>query len=245
MFNIIARTLILYVALIIMMRVMGKRQIGELQPYELVLTLMIANLATSPMENTAVPLLYGIVPILTLVFAQILLTFLSLKSEKFRRTLVGNPLVVIAKGRIVEEELHRLRYNLNDLIELLRSKDVLDIGDVEYALVEPSGSLSVILKSHLRPVNAEDMVIAPPYEGLSRTLILDGHINHSNLALAGKDTTWLNKQVQQYGAQHVNQVLLAQLDSHGDFYMQAKKPHKWRRNPQDDYPINARKGSNG
>jgi len=165
-----ARTIILFLLVMIVIRVMGKRQIGELQPFELVLAIMIAELATVPMEDKEIPLINGIIPILTLLLLQVAITFISLKSDKLRGVISGTPSVLIENGKIIESELRKLRYNLTDLLEQLRLKNFPNIADVEYAILETSGELSIIPKSQKRPVTPEDLNIPTSYEGLTLPL---------------------------------------------------------------------------
>lgn len=185
MLLVIIRTLILYSATVFLIRVMGKRQIGELQPYELVVIIMVSELASIPMQKTGIPLASGLIPIFILVAAQVFLSLLSLYSERTRGIICGKPSILIANSRIVEEELKRLHYNLNDLLEQLRLKDVPDISDVEYAILETSGQLSVILKSEKRPVMPQDLDVSPAYEDLTTTLIIDGRVIKENLTRLG------------------------------------------------------------
>lgn len=218
----VIRTLILFVAVLILLRVMGKRQIGEIQPYELVVIIMISELAAIPMENTGIPLLNGLIPIFVLVAAQVTLSYISLKSSKARGVICGRPSIVIEDAVINEDELRRLRYNINDLLEQLRTKDVFDISDVEFAILETSGQLSVILKSQRRPVQPEDLDIEPPFEGLPLTLIIDGRLIEENLVKANKTVGWLLDRLTQSGVKRIQDVLLASLDSRGELYYQLK-----------------------
>ena len=218
----VIRTLILFVAVLILLRVMGKRQIGEIQPYELVVIIMISELAAIPMENTGIPLLNGLIPIFVLVAAQVTLSYISLKSSKARGVICGRPSIVIEDAVINEDELRRLRYNINDLLEQLRTKDVFDISDVEFAILETSGQISVILKSQRRPVQPEDLDIEPPFEGLPLTLIIDGRLIEENLVKANKTVGWLLDRLTQSGVKRIQDVLLASLDSHGELYYQLK-----------------------
>lgn len=222
MLLVIIRTLILYIATVLLLRVMGKRQIGQLQPYELVVIIMISELAAIPMQNTGIPLLSGLIPIFILVAAQVSLSYISLKSEKARGTICGKPSIVIEKSRIVEEELRRLRYNLNDLLEQLRLKDVPDISDVEFAILETSGQLSVILKSEKRPVEPRDLNIAPQYEALPTTLIIDGHVIKENLTRVNRNIDWLQKELSKSGVKNIADVFFASLDAHEQLYYQLK-----------------------
>ncbi|MEN6326583.1 MAG: DUF421 domain-containing protein [Syntrophomonas sp.] len=222
MILVIIRTLILYTTTVILLRIMGKRQIGQLQPYELVVIIMISELAAVPMQNTGIPLINGVIPIVILVAAEITLSYISLKSESARGVICGKPSILIERSKIVETELTRLRYNINDLLEQLRSKNVTDIADVEYAILETSGQLSVILKSEKRPVQPQDLNIAPEYENLPVTLIIDGQIIEQNLSKMNIDLNWVHNELVKSGVPSLNQVLFATLDSHGKLYYQVK-----------------------
>ena len=142
MLVVFARTLILYVLVVIVMRIMGKRQIGQLQPFELVIAIMISELASVPMQNTGIPLINGIIPILTLLVAQITMSFISLKSTKARGVICGKPSILIENGRINEKELRKEMYTINDLLEQLRIKNFQNIADVEFAILETNGQLA-------------------------------------------------------------------------------------------------------
>jgi uncharacterized membrane protein YcaP (DUF421 family) len=222
MLLVIIRTLILYATTVLLLRVMGKRQIGQLQPYELVVIIMISELAAIPMQNTGIPLLSGLIPIFILVTAQVTLSYISLKSERARGVICGTPSIVIENSRIVEDELRRQRLNLNDLLEQLRLKNVSDISDVEYAILETSGQLSVILKSDKRPVEPQDLKISPEYEGLPITLIIDGQVINDNLKKVQLDMVWLQNELGKYGIKNVKDVFFASLDAHKQLYYQLK-----------------------
>lgn len=222
MLIVIIRTLILFVFVATAMRIMGKREIGQLQPYELVIAIMLSELAAIPMENTGIPLLNGITPILTLLMAQVVLSYISLKSSRARAVICGTPSVLIENGKIKEKELARLRYNINDLLEQLRVKNVPNISDVEFAILETSGQLSVIPKSQKRPIVPEDMNLPTKYEGLPYTLIVDGEIMYKNLAKLNLDVAWLKQQLNSFGIADPKQVLFASLDTHGNLYYQKK-----------------------
>lgn len=201
---------------------MGKHQIGQLQPYELVITIMISELAAVPMQDTDIPILNGIIPILTLLFIQVTLSFISMKSEKARRIINGGPSVLIENGKIVEGELKKIRYNLNDLLEQLRLKGFPNIADVEFAILETSGKLSVVPKSQKRPVNPEDLNINTSYEGLPVALVIDGEVKKENLARTNLDEQWLLKEINKTGLTAISQVFLASLDSSGKLFIQPK-----------------------
>lgn len=222
MLIILVRTLILYFSVIVIMRIMGKQQIGQLQPFELVIALMISELAAIPMENPGIPLINGLTPILTLMVAQIMLSYLSLKSERARAFICGTPSVLIENGRIIEKELKESRYNLSDLLEELRVKNVPNISDVEFAILETNGNLSVIPKSQKRPVTPEDMNLSTRYEGLPNILISDGHVMHRTLKSLNLEMNWLTEQLKSQGLNSPKEVFLASLDTQGKLYIQKK-----------------------
>lgn len=201
---------------------MGKRQIGQLQPFELVITILIAELAAIPMQDVGVPFIHGLVPILALALAQVILSYFSLKSERFRAFICGSPNIVIENGKIKEKELEKLRYNLNDLLEQLRSKDMANVSDVEFAILETGGQLNVIPKSQKRPVTPEDLNISTKYEAIPLTIIMDGHIQHKNLKTANLDIPWLYDQLKSQNIKPED-VFFAYLDSTGVFHMQPKE----------------------
>lgn len=224
MLIVLIRTLILYALIVVAMRFMGKRQIGQLQPFELVVTLLLSELAAIPMENPGIPLINGLTPILTLLVAQVSLSYISLKSERARGIICGTPNVLIENGKIVEHELQRLRYNLSDLMEQLRAKNIPNVADVEFAILETSGQLSVVPKSHKRPLIPEDLQLSTHYEGIPYTVIMDGHIIHKNLTKMNLDINWLLTQLQSQGVERPEDVFFASLDSDCRLYLQKKTP---------------------
>lgn len=216
------RTLILFTLVVIAIRLMGKRQVGKLQPYELVIIVLIADLAAVPMENIGIPLLSGIIPILTLLFAEVTISYISLKNERLRGIVSGTPSVLVENGKIVESELSKLRYNVNDLLEQLRTKNFPNITDIEFAILETSGEVSVIPKSQKRPLNPADLKIPTKYEGIPMTLIIDGYVFENNLAKINLSVEWLQKELQKFGIYDFKQVLLASLDTEGNLFYQLK-----------------------
>ena len=181
---------------------------------------MLSELAAIPMENPGIPLINGITPILTLLIAEVLLSFISLKSERARAIICGTPSVLIENGKIVEPELQRLRYNLSDLMEQLRAKNIPNVADVEFAILETSGQLSVVPKSQKRPVIPEDLQLNTKYEGIPYTVIMDGHIIHKNLTKMNLDIHWLLEQLKSFDIAKPEDVLFASLDSEGKLYYQ-------------------------
>lgn len=222
MLIVFVRTIILYFLVVVVMRIMGKRQIGQLQPFELVVAIMISELAAVPMQDTAIPLINGIIPILTLLIAQMLLSFISMLSVRARGVICGTPSVLIENGKINECNLRKEMYTLNDLLEQLRNSNIHNITDVEFAILETNGQLSVIPKSQKRPINAEDLNISTKYEGLPLDLIIDGRIIVKNLKKANLDVNWLKNELKNFGINNLNDVLFASLDTSGNLYYQEK-----------------------
>jgi len=220
---VIIRTLILYTTVVVFLRIMGKRQIGQLQPYELVVIIMISELAAIPMQNTGIPIINGLIPIFILFAAEEVLSYIALKSERARGVICGKPSILIANSRINEEEMRRLRYNINELLEQLRLKDVTNICDVEYAILETGGQLSVILKSQKRPVEPADLGVATGYEGLSTTLVIDGHVIHENLKQVFLNLDWLKAELDKDGVTRFSDVFFASVNPQGELFYQLKQ----------------------
>lgn len=222
MFIVFIRALLLYLLVVIVMRMMGKRQVAEMQPFELVIMIMIADLAAIPMEDMDTPLANGVIPIIALLSIQVLTSYLSLKSERFRDFICGKPSILIHKGRIDQSEMHRLRININDLLEALRNKDYFNISDVEYAILETNGQMSIIPKADKRAVITADLGIVVQEEELPVTLIVDGKLNDNKLKKTGHDKKWLMGQLKKQNIDKVENVFLAFLSSDGVFYAQEK-----------------------
>jgi len=177
------RAIILYIVVLIVMRLMGKREIGQLQPFELAISIMIADLASVPMTENGIPIGNGIVPILGLLLMDIIISVLNLKSMKIREVICGKPSILIYRGKIDEKVLKKERLTINELQEKLRSKDIVNIGDVEYAILETSGDVSVIQKPNKRNVITEDLKLDIEYEGIPYDLVVDGKIMYENLTI--------------------------------------------------------------
>ena len=216
------RAIIIYILVLIVMRLMGKREIGQLQPFELVISIMIADLASIPMTDPGVPIFNGVVPILGLLAMHLLITVLNIKSVNIRKFTCGKPTILIYRGRIDEEALKKERFTVSELQERLRGKDVFNLGDVEFAILETNGEVSVILKPNKRNTTPEDFSIEPDYEGLPYDLIVDGKIMYDNLNKVGKDERWLLKQIVKFKATPDN-VLIATMDGKGNFFCQKKE----------------------
>lgn len=202
------RTLLLYMVLIFCVRLMGKRQIGEMEPAEFVVTMLLANLAAIPMQDGAIPLYSGLVPILTVLGMELVLSGLIMHSVVFRRFLCGKPVILINNGKILQENLRRTRVTLDELTGHLREKDVLDIRTVQYAILETDGSLSVFPYPKERPASAKDAGIHPKQQFLPVTIIEDGYLSQENLKQAGKDESWLNQVLRENNAEAQETLLL-------------------------------------
>lgn len=224
MLIIVIRTLLLYTAVIFSLRIMGKRQIGELQPSELVVAIMISDLATVPMASVDIPLLSGVVPVLTLIIAEVITSYLSLKSRRIRKFITGEPSIVVYDGIINESELERLRFNINDLLEELRFAGFYDVADVEVAVIETSGKLSVIPRDQARTVTVEDMRLSGVrHDGLPCTVITDGQLNRNELERSGKNEKWLAAELKKHGAESAADVFIASISAEGSVFVQLRE----------------------
>lgn len=217
------RTVILYVLVICAIRFMGKRQVGQLQPAELVIAIMISDLASIPMSSNASPLISGIVPIATLIACELLISWICLKSHKFRSLLSGKISILIYKGKIIEEELASQRFNLEDLLEELRQNNIPDISQVEYAILETSGHVSVIPKQNASAVTLGDLNIEPEKKQLPCTVISDGVLDTDELRRSGKTKTWVENQLKKNNAHKISDVFIGVVTCDGEFFMQKKK----------------------
>ncbi|MEG2353440.1 MAG: DUF421 domain-containing protein [Clostridium sp.] len=218
----VIRTVILYFMALVAIRLMGKRQIGQLQPFEIVITVMISDLAAMPMQDNRIPLSFSLIPMIVLVILQIFSSIAQLKSEKTRELLCGKPTIIIEHGKIIIQALKEERININDLLEELRLKNFYNIKEIEYAILETSGQLSIIPKTRLTVPTKDDLNIATTQDKLPVTLILDGKINIFNLTIINKDTEWLMVQLNNNNINNPKNVFLAILDNNGEFYCQNK-----------------------
>ncbi len=223
MLTVFLRSVILFLLAVVFVRIMGKRQVGQLQPFELVVAILIANLAVTPMADVGTPLLYGIVPMMGLVVLHGLFTLISMKSQKLREIFSGKPTILIKNGVIQFKELEKLCMNLNDLLEELRTGGVLNPADVGTAIVETSGKVTVFPKAQKRPVTTEDLSIATGYEGLPMTLILDGTIEKKNLQTGKIPEEWLFETLKHHGFGSPKEVLLCSLDTSGKMFIQGRQ----------------------
>lgn len=225
MLIILIRTIVLYILVLLVMRFMGKREIGQLQPFELVISIMIADLASTPMSDIGIPIFNGIIPILGLLIMHLVISVANLKSIRFRQIICGKPSILIYRGRIDEKVMKTERYTVNELQERLRGKNVFNIGDVEYAILETSGEINVILKPEKQVPTVDDMNIKKDYHGIAYDLVVDGVVQYDNLKKLNKDYKWLKKQVNKFGYEP-ERTLIMTMDGNSNVFFQEKDDAK-------------------
>ena len=219
----LVRTLILYVAVICAMRLMGKRQIGELEPSELVITILISELAAIPMQDLGVPLTAGLIPIGVLVSIEIIISFLCLKSRRLRRVVNGRAAVLIYNGKVDEAKLHDLRITTDEIIEALRQNNIQSVADVKYGVLEPNGQLSYVLKPDAQPVTAGLMGLQPPETGVPFLVVTDGKPVLGNLRRLNLTLDDLEKRIKKAHVSSMKDIFLVTLDDCGNQFIQRKE----------------------
>ena len=223
MFVVLIRTIALYLFIIVGIRLLGKHQIGQLEPSELVLTLIIADLASVPMQDNGIPLLSGLIPIVVLLALSSILSALCTKSIRFRALLCGRPSVVVENGQVVQEELKKNRLTLDELMEELRIQGYAEFKSIKFALLETNGQLSVLPYAADKPATAGQMGVATQEAGLPVVLISDGRLLEHNLRGAGYEHNWLEKQLAAHGLTSHRQAFLLSVDETGNTYCIPKK----------------------
>lgn len=219
----IIRTVILFTAVVAALRIMGKRQLGELEPAELVVAVMISDLASHPLQDVGTPLLYGLIPVLTLLCIEILLSAGMNRSPRFRSAVCGRPSMLIHNGKIVQSQMRKNRFTVDELAEELRKKDVLDISAVKYAILETDGTLSTILEAEYSPLTPKAMAMQVEDRGYPVIIINDGRIMDDNLQLIGRDERWLEAQLKQRKISSPEDVYIMNADSSGNIYFAVKE----------------------
>lgn len=217
----VLRTVILYFMVILSLRLMGKRQIGELEPSELVVTIMISELATIPMQETGAPLMKGLFPILALLTLEIFLSAFLMKSIRFRKLLCGKPSLVIENGKVIQKELKKNRLTIDELIEELRFQSVTDISTVQYGVLETNGQLSIILYAAERPAKAGET--ATDLGGLPVIIVNDGRLMTYNMRKKGITEKWLSSELKSRGADSIRDVYLFMVDERNNIYYLPKE----------------------
>ncbi|MBR3391332.1 MAG: DUF421 domain-containing protein [Firmicutes bacterium] len=216
------RCLLLYGLVLAAMKLMGKRQLGQLQPFELVAILIISEMASLSIQSNSVPLLYSVIPIVTITLLQIMVSLANLKSQRLRDLICGRPDALIAGGKLQEQTLRRLRLNLNDVEEMCRAQGYFDLTAVEWAIMETNGQLSILPRADKRPLEVGDVLEEPPRQQVARLLVMDGQINEKELLEAGRDRRWLEAQLKRCGLSAAR-TLVAGVDEEGRFFAQKKE----------------------
>lgn len=211
MLNLFIRAAIIYLLVFAVLRLMGKRQISDMQPFDLVITLLIADVASVPLSDSGIPILYGAIPILTLFILHLVSAKLALRSERFRNLVCGKPVIVIADGAVLEDAMKAANYSMGDLTEQLRVKDVFALSEVKWGILETNGSLSVLKNN--RNENASSPAVA---------LVLDGKVNHKALADVGRTEKWLNEKLSSMGAPKSRDCLFVFWEESERLHIQAK-----------------------
>lgn len=219
MLTLFIRAVLLYIALVAFTRAMGKRQIGQFQPYEFVMTMLIANLVASPMSDVGTPLLHGLLPVAALFVTHSAITLLSLRSDRLRSFFSGKPSLIISKGVWQQQEMKKLCLSIADVLEGVRSSGILDPAEVETAVVEANGVINAFPYAAKRPPTAEEMNVDPGYEGLPLSLIMDGRIQTGNLSASGLDQARLDSLLTTRSLSGEN-VFFCSLDTQGRMTIQ-------------------------
>ncbi len=225
MFIILLRTVILYITVLITIRIMGKSELSKMSPFQLVVIFMIAELASIPIESPDVSIIKGMTAIFTLLFLQVLISYLSIKSESFKNFVSGKPSILIEHGKINQKEMKALRISINDLMEQLRIGNSPSIADVDYAVMESNGELSIIPKPGKKPLTIDDMKLPPGGNAMPLVIISDGHLYNSNLKTMGYDEPTLRGALLQCGISSYQEVFLAFCDENRKIHIYCKKPN--------------------
>ena len=220
---VIARTFIIYFALLITMRLLGKRQLGEMELSEFVLASLIADLSAIPLQDTSIPLLNGLVAILILFCCELIISGATLKSIRLRTLIFGKPSILITRGKIDQQEMRKNRITVDELMEELRNQGCNDISLVEYAVLETDGQLNVILFPAEQPVTAALMGLDAGPGGYPTIIVSDGRVMEANLRSTGRDLGWLDKQLKARGHDNARRVFLMTVNNAGQIYFAPKE----------------------
>ena len=217
------RTVIVYLAIVVAVRVMGKRQLGQLEPSELVVAVLISDLASHPLQDPATPLLYGLVPVVTLLCVEILVSGAIGKSVRFRSLVCGRPSMLIENGRILQREMRKNRVTVDELAEELRKNDILDIASVKYAILETDGTLSTLLYAGESPVTPRALNMQVQEDGYPVIVINEGRVMSDNLKALGKEAKWLMERLRERKISDPSRVYLMNVDGAGHIYLAARE----------------------
>lgn len=219
MLVVFVRTILLYLLVLFVIRIMGKGELSKMSPFQLIVVFMIAELASIPIESPEVSMITGITAIFTLMFLQVLISYISLKSEKFKNFFSGKPSVLIEKGQINHKELKSLRITINDLMEQLRLGNAASVSEVEYAIMESNGDLSIIQKASSKPLTAQDMSIEKQREIMPVVFISDGIMYKKNIVISGWTESDLTNELLLLGIHDYTKVFLAFCDGNSKLHV--------------------------
>ena len=219
----VVRSIVLYLIIVIGIRLLGKHQVSELEPAEFVLALIIADVASVPMQDYGIPLLMGVIPIIVLLCLSMILSVLTLKSLKIRALLTGVPSILIQNGQVNQKELRRTRMTLDEVLEELRMQGYTDLASIRYAVLETNGQLSILPYAQKKPPTAEDLDVPVSDPGLPLVLINDGRLISANLKRYGLNEHWLEKQLKKHGVSGVKDVFLLTIDEEKQTYFIRKE----------------------
>lgn len=223
MYILAIRSLILYVGVLIAIRLMGKRQIAQLQPFEFVVILIISEMVSVALQSTNIPLINTVIPIIVLVICQVFIAQMDLKSDKFRNLICGSPAILISNGELQEKTMVSQRLDINDILEQMRAKGFFDIEDIAYAILETNGQISFMPKSSIRPLQPSDMELNLPAERPAITLIMDGKINYNHLQWAKVDINQLMQAIKKAGFPNEKDIFIASIDYQKNLFVQCKQ----------------------
>lgn len=213
---VLIRAVLLYIVIALCLRLMGKRQLGELQPSELVVTILISNIAAIPVEDSSVPMIMGVVPIVTLVCLDVIVSGIMLKSSKMRKLIIGSPRIIISEGKILQNEMKRLRYTVDDLMESMRNEQIFDVSQIHYAIVETTGKINFLLKKDYQPAEKQDIGAGGSTENPPSVIIRDGIRDNEQMRLLGLGEMWLTKTLREKNLSEKG-VFLMTADKNGKF----------------------------
>ena len=220
---ILLRTIIVFICLVFSMRLSGKRQLSELEISELIIAVLISDVASLPLQDVGIPLLNAIVPILALLGCELLISGITLKNVKLRGLIFGRPSVLIKDGKIDQQAMRKNRFSLDELSESLRSNNVTDINKVRYAILETDGDMNIILNSEAQPLTPESLESSGPDCGMPHIIINDGRVLDNNLALIGRDLHWLDTELKKRNISSSKDVYFLSIDDAGNIYFAEKE----------------------
>lgn len=223
---ILLRTIIVFICLLLAMRLMGKRQLSELEVSELIIAVLISDIASLPLQDVGIPLINALFPILALLCCELLISGITLQSTRFREFVFGQPSILIRNGIIDQNAMRKNRFSPDELAEALRANSVTDITKVRYAILETDGDINVILAASAQALTPETLARPPKDGGMPHIIINNGRILENNLRLIGRDMNWLHTELNKRGAAHARDVYFLSVDDSGSIYFATKERRK-------------------